>query len=209
MIFASQHEPRNVLPALFGRAGFTALQKPSTTEMDEKKFWKNSLGTTVGPMIAGPALTSGSSSSASASNFGGSSASASSPKSAPKPASTRPVLETKWELNHLLGTVTFRYSTFSGLVLSQIVKIDEPSDARMIPMEELSIHAVKVVAGVIKSGGDKYDARVSSNVLKYERLILTLTRTCCHRSSSTSAAQCPSNNSGMKWPPTRSGRFLR
>jgi hypothetical protein len=207
---ALQHLPVASFPPFFIRAGFTALQKPSTTEMDEKKFWKNSLGTTVGPMIAGPALHAASSgNSASASSFGGASASASSPKSTPKPASTRPVLETKWELNHLLGTVTFRYSTFSGLVLSQIVKIDEPSDARMIPMEELSIHAVKVVAGVIKSGGDTYDARVLSYVLKYERLILTLTRIRCHLSSSTSAVQCPSSNSGMTWPPIRSVRFLR
>jgi hypothetical protein len=157
IVSSSQSSFDGVRSALFVCAGFTALQKPSTTETDEKKFWKNSLGTTVGPMIAGPALDAEKSgSSASASSFGGSSSSASAPKSTPKPASTRPVLETKWELNHLLGTVTFRYSTFSGLVLSQIVKIEDPSDACMIPIDELSIHAVKVVAGVIKKGGDKY-----------------------------------------------------
>jgi hypothetical protein len=134
-------------------AGFTALQKPSTIESDGTKFWKTALGTTVGPMIAGPALD--------AAKSGSASSAASAPAFASIPASTRPVIETKWESKHLLGAVTFRYSTFAGLVLSRIVKLEHPSDAYMIPMDELSTHAVKIVAGIIKKSGGKYDPRFS------------------------------------------------
>ena len=132
--------------------------------MDEEKFWKNSLGTTVGPMIAGPALVVGS---ANASSFGGSN-SASSSLTESESVSAPPVFETQWELNNLLGTVTFRYSSFAGLVLSRIIRIEDASDAYMIPIDELSNHAVKVVSGVIKKGGDKYEAHDFSHVIKHE-----------------------------------------
>jgi hypothetical protein len=108
----------------------------------------------LGPMISGPALAATESSSASAPGFGSSSSSASAPPLASKPASKR---KTIWKTNEWLGSVTFRYSTFSGLVLSKLIKIEDPLDACMIPTEELDIHAVKIVSGVIKCDGDKYD----------------------------------------------------
>ena len=138
-----------------------AVQVPSETSMDDKKWWQHSLGTAIGPIIAGPALDATQSSSTSASGFGGSSSSASAHPVASKPASTRPKLETRWKKNDWLGLLTFHYSTFSGLVLSQFIKIEDPSDAFLIPTDELDLNAVKIVSGVIKHDGDKYKALIS------------------------------------------------